>query len=482
MESHPVTLRVVPGPAAKIRFRSSAGVDPLPFVTLDQNGALVVHSLAVEVVDGLSNLAAVSSDNTPLSITLRPVLVPHCQGAEELTLEGGDPVLLTAQTNPVTFEGLRIVGPRRIQECEVFLGLEVKMEEGVVIEGSDALQAKFTYTDDEVKQSRDRRREQLSVQEAQMKFDLDARKERLAELEDKLAEQSGGDAEGAAARKVSEAEEQIVTLRDEFSRREDSERAEAAVHNVRIEGLRGVVGALAALGVIDRCEGIDASAVQAAVSSAARGLLSSVLFASDDALQEFDNLPQEAKKQSRIPRLYSSESMPPAPKAAPKIGKVPGFLAFASEVVKVHERVPREHQSAARQMLDRTTRSLMLFETFSEANAYFKAMSAAGKSCPGRLVGLDRPGDLLDTDGGRNVQLSEDARSLPRLGIIAFSASERGDALRAKIEAAEGGAATARREEDEVRQVRADRDHEREEVAGREQSLATLQDELLALT
>ena len=46
----------------------------------------------------------VSSDNAPLSITLRPILVAECQAAQGLTLEGDNPVLLTADHNPVTFD------------------------------------------------------------------------------------------------------------------------------------------------------------------------------------------------------------------------------------------------------------------------------------------------------------------------------------------------------------------------------------------
>ena len=369
LESADARLRVVPGRAARIQLRHQR-----VYAAPDGAGALALRGVAVEVVDAHGNTAALDARGSPLSVSLRPS-VSRMQGGD-LVLEGGAPAVLTAESNPVAFERLRLVHSQgdTIDKAEVYVVIEVKSEDQGGLEGSDALQIKVGFTDDALRQSRMNEKLELETRLNHLEFDLADRRKRLDALN---AQAPHSEVPAEASADVDEAEGELQTLRSELNERANSEPAESAEHGLQLKGLSGVVGPLARLGVIDRRAGVEARAVQAAVSQAAQTLLRSVLFESDDALAAFDALTAAEKRRTKIPRVYSRESLPPQPKVPRRPNGAEGFVAFASELVKVDAQVLPQHVDAARLLLDLMAHKLLIFDTYAHAAAFFKAHPAS---------------------------------------------------------------------------------------------------------
>lgn len=62
----------------------------------------------------------------------------------------------------------------------------------------------------------------------------------------------------------------------------------------------------------------------------------------------------------------------------------------------------RANTQAARRFLNNALSSLLIFATYNDALKFQKGMALQKKRIP-RLVGLDRPYDIIDADGGRTL-------------------------------------------------------------------------------
>lgn len=225
--------------------------------------------------------------------------------------------------------------------------------------------------------------------------------------------------------------------------KEEGERDMAAVpgrHDLDVHGLTGVIGVLADLGVVDRIPDYDAKDIRNCIAWAFRGHHTNLLFRSSAHLDEFDKLSEESVTRRRIRRIYAAETLMEGAKNK-KPSNVEGCIGYAQDLVIVNDSLITEENdvTAARKFLNIIFNGLLIFAQYSHAVKFQKAMIMQKKRIP-RLVGLDRPFDIIDSDGGRSVVAQSNAqRELAQcavLGIVAFGSSSRGKEVKSRGEVA----------------------------------------------
>ena len=209
--------------------------------------------------------------------------------------------------------------------------------------------------------------------------------------------------------------------------------------NVNTDGIEGVVGVFAELGILDRIPHYDSETIGECISYAVKSVMSSVLFRSQLEIKVFDKMEiAEKLTRRRIGRVYNAEVVVecPKPKRPPNID---GCVGYAHELVTVDAKrvTDPEDIEMARKWLNCHLCNILIFATYELALKFQKAWIAQKKRHP-RLVGMDRPWDVIDADGGRNILAvtSGDKVLLTTFGIAPFGSSTRGRlAKQAKQEA-----------------------------------------------
>eukprot|EP00960_Hanusia_phi_P037168 752775-Hanusia_phi.AAC.3 len=368
-----------------------------------QDGALLVPELLVCATDAFGNRCELGERIVQLAVKLK--------SRDGLMLEGPKLVSITAQENPVKVKDLRVVPrtPREIDICEFNLCFSVKSDRREKASGDhDTLEVPqvvktFTYSNDvsivEKIEECENRERALKSRQAALHKSIQEAQARIAARRSKVAE---AEEEEDLSEKLASAREKLKGLEQEWRRAEQSCTASSSLHDVNLEELEGVVGVAADLGVIDRLEGVSSERVSRCLTAAFKGLLCAVLFRKEEDLNAFDALPLEVKARAKVRRVYCSARMMDPPR--PKRPSSPGFVSFAADLVQVSPSVREEDRSCARVFLNTILANLLIFESYEQAVKYSTAMMLQRKRA-GRLVGLDRPNDVIDSDGGRNVNL-----------------------------------------------------------------------------
>jgi hypothetical protein len=430
VESNRVPVQIVAGPVDHISLQTKKGNDGL----IASEYQLQLPVMLVSALDEYDNKSSTLAGGERLECCIMAGI--GCKG-DELELVGTTKFALSDAVNPVAIKDLLVV--RRdgaaIDFCEFVINLRVEPASLDIA----PLRHSFTHSNNE---SISRKIKSLQNREATLCEQVQEASRHVAQAQQRMAQriaQGFPDGEAECKKEKERLKKLVSEAKKELLDGERENGAEPGRHDVDVSGLQGVIGVLADLGNIDRSPHWDAGDIRKCLTWALQQHLKNVLFRTTDDVEVFDELTVEEKcGRRRIKRIYSADTLLEC-KCPNKPTNVDGCLGYAHEMVVVSEGLDQEDAQAARKMLNNLLSSILIFSQYNLAVKYQKAMVAQKKrTC--RLVGLDRPLDIIDSDGGRQLNphasTSRELGSLPALGIVAFGSSSLGKHIRAQGETA----------------------------------------------
>ena len=476
IESNLVNVQILPGPLTNISLQVKQGQDSI----IASQHELELPPMYIAALDDHGN----KSFTLPSGESLQCDIVPEIEcSTGELQLKNPQRFSLTAATNPVRITGLLIV--RRdgapIDFCEFAMNFKVEPASLSIL----ALQRTFSHSNDEAV---DGKIKGLREREKQLREQIEDSQREVQHAEQRMFDRTQQGFPVSDDDRKSHKEhlkKEVLEAKRKLMEGERNMAAEAARHDVDVAGLHGVIGVAADLGVIDRVEGCDARELRKCLSWNFRSKITSVLFQTQADLDAFDKLPREdTVTKRRIRRTYPAEMMLDLNKA--KAPTFEGCIGYAHELVVVDDNLEAEDKQAARRLLNVVLSGLLVFEQYSHAVHFQKTMVLQKKRLPAALVGLDRPFDIIEIDGGRqNVlasSVARDCEKLPAFAILAFGSSSRGRAVRSKGEAAATKLREYEKQASEHRKDLEQVDLQNEALKSAEQELEQVLAELSTLT
>ena len=431
VESNRVPVQMLAGPVDHISLQTKKGNDSL----IASEYQLQLPPMLVSALDEYENKSSTLAGGEELECNI--VAGIECNG-DELELVGATSFPLSAAVNPVTIKDLQVV--RRdgsaIDFCEFVISLRVEPASLDIA----PLRHSFTHSNNE---SISRKIKGLQDREALISDQVEEAKRQVSQAQQRMSQRIAEgfpDCEAECKREKDKLKKIVLDAKKKLLDGEKEKGAEPGRHDVDVSGLQGVIGVLADLGVIDRTPDCDAGDIRKCLSWALQQHLKNVLFRTTDDQEVFDELSVEEKcVRRRIKRIYSADTLLEYKNTPKKPANVDGCIGYAHEMVLINEGLDAEDAEAARKFLNNLLCGILIFSTYSLAVKYQKAM-VAQKKRTSRLVGLDRPFDIIDADGGRQINphasTSRELGSLPALGIVAFGSSSLGKHIRVEGETA----------------------------------------------
>ena len=296
--------------------------------------------------------------------------------------------VLTADVNPFNFNYLVI--KRRDGEAMDFVEFDITFRVEPSSLGIEPLRHTFTHSNN---RSISQKIKNLREREILLREQIDEAKRQAQHAEQRMQErikQGLSDSEDERNSERIRLSDKVQVSKRILMEGERDMAAEPSRHNVNVDGLQGVVGVVADLGVIDRVEGCDSRDIRKCLTWAFSSKMKSVLFQSQADVDEFDKLPKEdTLKRRRIKSMYAAEMLQDSSKARKKYTLFEGWIGYAADLVVVNDFLDPDHSQAARKCLNVIMSNLVVFAKFSQAVSFQKAMVLQKIRIP-RLVGLDR--------------------------------------------------------------------------------------------
>jgi hypothetical protein len=434
VESNRLAVQVLAGPVDHISLQSKKGNESLLIASEHQ---LSLPPLLIAALDELENKSSTLQGGAVLECFVVPEI--ECPNGE-LKLIGEKSFRLSAAVNPVTIKDVHVVrhDGAAIDFCEFLINFRVEPASLAIA----PLTHSFTHSNNE---SISRKIKSLQEREQQLQEQHDEAQRLATDTNERMTarcQQGFPENEADWKREKEKLKQDVLDAKQELLLGERDMAAEPSRHDVDVAGLQGVIGVAADLGVIDRIPGHDAGEVRKCITWAFKMHHANVLFRSQRDIDDFDQLHLEGRaSHHRVRRIYCAETLLEGPKQKAPVN-IEGCIAFAQDLILVNQSLVHEPEDvqAVRKFLNIIFGNLLIFSEYNKAVHYHQGMVLQKKRIP-RLVGLDRPFDIIDTDGGRSVVsrkscASAELAALPAMGIVAFGSSSIGRHLRSRGEAA----------------------------------------------